>query len=271
VRGEGFLAGNISGFASALESVILNEESLRRPGLLQKLDPRVKLFICLLSIAIVGLARSFWILGILFAIILALDLMAKLPLGFFVKRVFLFVPFTAAVAVPALFITPGNATVNLLGKVVITAQGLHTAGFLMVRVIDSVSFGMLLILTTRWTDVLTALRWFRLPALLVDILAMTYRYIFVLLHTANSMFLARRSRTIGGFSGRENRRWLGRSLASTMVKAQHLGEEVYLAMASRGYQGEIRVLGDLKLERRDLISIVLAGLAATILLWSNHP
>src|ERR1039457_4920149 len=47
-------------------------------------------------------------------------------------------------------------------------QGVHTAGFLILRVIDSVSFGMLLILTTPWTNILVSLRWFRLPPLIVD-------------------------------------------------------------------------------------------------------
>ena len=98
---------------------------------------------------------------------------------------------------------------------------------------------MLIILTTPWNGILLALRWFRLPAVVVDILGMTYRYIFLFLHTTNSMFLARRSRSLGTFSGAENRRWLAHTLVSTMAKSQHLSEEVYLAMLARGYQGEI--------------------------------
>jgi len=73
------------------------------------------------------------------------------------------------------------------------------------------SFGILLVLTTRWTSILAALRWFRVPSVFVTILGMTYRYIFLLLHTANSMFLARRSRSLGTFTARENRRWLGQA------------------------------------------------------------
>jgi cobalt/nickel transport system permease protein len=115
-----------------------------------------------------------------------------------------------------------------------------------------------------------ALRWFRMPSLIVDILGMTYRYIFLLLHTTNSMFLARRSRTIGSFSSGENRRWLTRALATTMVKSQHLSEEVYLAMLSRGYQGEVRILNALSLKRRDFIWVAFALVVASFLLWSNR-
>lgn len=271
MKSESFLSKNISSFARVLESVIVAEDLCRVPGLLQRLDPRVKVATLVLFIVIVGLARSPWILGVIFVLILSFSLLSKVPLGFFLKRIMLFIPiFTAVIALPALFITPGEAWLVIAGKVVITEQGARAAGLLFLRVTDSLSFGVLLILTTPWTNILVALRWFRMPSLLVDILGMTYRYIFLLLHTTNSMFLARRSRTIGSFSSGENRRWLTRALATTMVKSGHLSEEVYLAMLSRGYQGVIRVLDDFSLKRRDFIWIAFALITASILLWSNH-
>ena len=271
MKGEGFLTKNISSFTHTLESVISTEDLCRAPGLLQRLDPRVKVVTFALFIVTVGLARSFWPLAIIFALILALSALSKVPLGFFLKRVFLFIPiFTAVIAIPALFITPGLPLVALAGKVIITEQGARTAGLLFLRVTDSLSFGVLLILTTPWTSMLAALRWLRMPSLLVDILGMTYRYIFLLLHTTNSMFLARRSRTIGSFSSGENRRWLIRALTTTMVRSQYLSEEVYLAMLSRGYQGEIRVLNDFRIKRRDLLWVAFALIAASILFWGNH-
>jgi len=271
VKGEGFLTRNISSFTHTLESVISTEDLCRALGLLQGLDPRVKVATFVLFIVMVGLARSLSILAIIFVLILTLSFLSKVSLGFFLKRVLLFIPiFTAVIALPALLITPGSPLVAIAGKIIITEQGARTAGLLFLRVTDSLSFGVLLILTTPWTKILVALRWFRIPPLLVDILGMTYRYIFLLLHTANSMFLARRSRTIGSFSGGENRRWLARALTTTMAKSQHLSEEVYLAMLSRGYQGEVRVLNALSLKRRDFLWVAFALIAASILLWSNH-
>ncbi|MGD0794711.1 MAG: cobalt ECF transporter T component CbiQ [Dehalococcoidales bacterium] len=271
MKGEGFLTKNISSFTHLLESVISTENLCRAQGLLQGLDPRVKVVTLVLFIVIVGLARSLSILAIIFILVLTLSFLSKVSLVFFLKRVFLFIPiFAAVIAIPALFITPGLPLVTIVGKVIITEQGARTAGLLFLRVTDSLSFGVLLILTTPWTSLLAALRWLRMPSLLVDILGMTYRYIFLLLHNTNSMFLARRSRTIGSFSSGENRRWLARALTTTMAKSQHLSEEVYLAMLSRGYQGEIRVLNDFKMKLRDFLWIAFALIAASILLWSNH-
>jgi len=271
VTGEGFLTKNISGITHTLESVIVAEDLCRAPGLLQRLDPRAKVVTFALFIVTVGLARSFWPLSAIFALILAVTAASRISMGFFLKRIFLFIPiFTLVIAIPALFVTPGSPLVTMASKVIITEQGARTAGLLFLRVTDSMSFGVLLILTTRWTSVLAALRWLRMPSLLVDILGMTYRYIFLLLHSTNSMFLARRSRTLGSFSSNENRRWLTRALGTTMVKSRHLSEDVYLAMLSRGYQGETRVLNDFKMEYRDFLWVAFALVAVSVAIWSNR-
>jgi cobalt/nickel transport system permease protein len=254
MSGEGFLTKNISGLTGALESIFVTEDLCRLKGLLQSLDPRVKIASVVLLIVLVGLAHMLWILGILFGAVVILSAFSKLPLGFFLKRVFLFIPvFTALIAIPALFITPGSPWLSVAGRTIITLQGAQTATLLVLRVLDSLSLGVLFILTTPWNDFLAAIRWFRLPSLMVDILGMTYRYIFVLLHTSNSMFLARRSRSLGSFSAAENRRWLSRALTAVLTRSQHLSEEVYLAMLSRGYQGEVYTLNEFKVKRRDFL------------------
>ncbi len=271
MKSEGFLSRNISNITHILESVISAEDLCRAPGLLQGLDARVKVATVVLFIVVVGLARSLPILGAVFVLILALGLLSRIPLGLFLKRILIFIPiFTAVIAIPALFVTPGEPLVTVGTKVIITEQGARTAGLLVLRVTDSLSFGVLLILTTRWTNILAALRWFRVPSLFVAILGMTYRYILLLLHTANSMFLARRSRTLGSLSGGENRRWLAQALGTTMAKSHHLSEEVYLAMLSRGYRDDGLVLNGLSLRRWDFLWVAFALAAASLLLWINQ-
>ena len=271
MKGESFLAGNISSFTQALESMVVTEDLCRVPGLLQGLDPRVKVITLVLFIILVGLAKSLPILILIFMFAFLCIILSKVPHVLFLKRLFIFIPiFTAVIAIPALFITPGVSLLSLAGKTIITQQGALTAGFLVMRVVDSLSLGLLLVLTTPWTKLLAALRWLLLPSLIVAVLGMTYRYIFLLLHTTNAMFLARRSRIIGGFSGNENRRWLGRTLVTTMMKSQYLSEEVYLAMLSRGYQGEVYTLSDLTMRRRDYLWAAFSVVAALIILWCTY-
>jgi cobalt/nickel transport system permease protein len=270
-KSKDFLSKNISGITGTLESVISSEELCRAPGLLQGLDPRVKLVTLILFIIAVSLVRSLPILAGVFVLVLTFALLSKVPPRVFLKRILVFIPiFTALIAIPALFITPGDPLVTSGGNVIITEQGARTAGLLILRVTDSLSFGILLILTTRWANILASLRWFRMPALFVTILGMTYHYIFLLLHSVNSMFLARRSRTLGSLSGGENRRWLGQALATTLAKSHHLSEEVYLAMLSRGYKDDGIVLNNFSLKRRDFLWATFAVAVATLLIWSNY-
>jgi cobalt/nickel transport system permease protein len=125
-------------------------------------------------------------------------------------------------------------------------------------------------MTTPWTELLASLRWFRLPSLVVSVIGMTYRYIFLFLHTANNIFMARRSRTVARFSGAANRRWIGQVMASALTKTQHLSEEVYLAMLSRGHRGDVVVLDDLRAGRRDWLWLTGSAVSTAVLLWVNY-
>jgi cobalt/nickel transport system permease protein len=271
VSSESFLAKNIASVTGTLETVILTESTCRVPGLLQGLDPRIKLLGIVLLIVSVGLVINPLILGIMFCLVFVLSLLSGISPGSFLKRVFLFVPvFTLVIAIPALFLTHGVPLVQMGNTVLITEQGARSAVTLFLRVTDSISLGVLLIMTTSWINVLAALRCLHLPSLFVDVLGMTYRYIFLLLHNVNIMFLARRSRTVGTFSGGENRRWLTAAISTTMAKSQQLSEEVYLAMLSRGYHGEMLVLDGFKMRKRDLIWAGFIIIAVAIFIWSNY-
>ena len=270
-RAESFISRNIAVLSQALESVIAADDLSRAPGLLQSLDPRAKAAGFLLLVITAGLLRNLALLGAMLGVVLLLVFLSRIPLSFFFKRVLLFIPlFTAVIALPAIFTTPGTPLWHIGAHISVTRQGLLTSAFLFARVTVSLSLGILLILTTRWTDLLASLRWFRLPALIVSIAGMTYRYIFLFLHTVNNMFMARRSRTVAHFSGAANRRWLGQTLGATLSKSQQLSEEVYLAMLSRGYSGEIITPGNLQARSRDFFYLAAAVVIVFILLWVNY-
>jgi cobalt/nickel transport system permease protein len=267
---QSILAKNIEGLTSALESVMLNEEISHSRGFLQVADPRIKVVSAIVLIVIVGLSRNIFTLIFLFTLIIVVSFLTRIPVAFFIKRILIFMPvFTLVIAIPAVFITPGEPLLRLMDGVVITEQGIRTAEFLFLRVTDSISLGVLLILTTRWNHLLAALRWFRIPSLIVDVLGMTYRYIFLFLRMTNSMFLARRSRTLGVLTGDENRHWLVRALGLSLLRTQRLSEEVYLAMISRGYNSESRVIWDFNPSVKDLLYAVCIAAIAGVLLWTG--
>ena len=177
---------------------------------------------------------------------------SAIPANFFIKRVWLALPFfTGMIILPALFIIPGPALVHLPLGLTITQTGATSALFLLLRVSTSVSLTLLLVLTTSWNGVLSALSVLKVPDVFILILGMTYRYIYLLLHTANDMFLSRKSRTVGRLNGSEDRRMIAAISGTLLSKSLNMSSEVYLAMVSRGFRGTMVTLKPFRMQRRD--------------------
>jgi energy-coupling factor transporter transmembrane protein EcfT len=85
------------------------------------------------------------------------------------------------------------------------------------------------------------------------ILGMTYRYIYLLLRTANDMFLSRQSRLVGRLTPSDERRTIAAISGTLLAKSLNLSSEVYLAMQSRGFRGTVVTLDPFKMQSRDWI------------------
>jgi cobalt/nickel transport system permease protein len=251
-RRRGVVEHMLADVTSTLEQSLFAEEIARRRGLLQSLDPRIKVVSILLMLIAVSLSRSLAVIVGLYLVALALAWLSSVPMGFFVKRVWLFMPFfTGIIAIPAFFITPGPPLAHLPLGLVITRTGAMTALFLLLRVSTSVSLAVLLVLTTPWNSVLKALGVLHVPDVFVVILGMTYRYIYLLLHTVNDMFLSRKSRVVGRMSTADERRLLAASAGMLLTRSLDLSGEVYLAMQSRGLHGFPRTMDTWKMRALD--------------------
>ena len=266
---RGVVERSLASFVDALEHAFYAEESAKKNGLLQKLDPRIKIAAVFPLIVIAALARRSGVIVALFATALVLALLSKVPLATLAKRVWLGVlTFTGFISFPALFLTPGVAiyTLPLLGWSV-TEQGLRAAMYLIMRAETAATFSVLLVLCTPWSLVLKALRVLRLPIVLVVILGMTYRYIFLFLRNAHDMFMSRKSRMVGRLDGGEQRRVATASAGVLMSKTIQLSGDVYLAMRSRGFQGEVYVLDEFQTHWFDWAMLAVFISIALLALW----
>ncbi len=271
-RRSDFIARSLAGFARRVQRALDAEELAKAHGLLQRLDPRVKVIGLLLLLLDSALARNARTIAGILALALLLALLSRVPLRTLCLRVWLsaFV-FTSFIALPALFITPGAIALRLpLLHWAITAQGLHGALYLLLRVETAVTLSLLLILTTLWTHVLKALRVLGVPVVFIVILGMTHRYIFLMLQTAQDMFESRRSRMVGHLDGRERRRLAAASVGVLLTKSFQLSSEVYLAMQARGFRGEVTTLDDFQMRARDWLALTTFVLLALAFFWSGR-
>jgi len=273
----GFVERTLASLSESVERDLVAEECANRDGWLQRLDPRAKVLGAALLVVAVGLVRHLPVLVGLYAAVVAIGLAARLPARLLVRRVWVALPFfTAVVALPAIFsfVTPGQPLLTLgqVGgvAVAVTAPGIRTALTLVFRVAASVSAVLLLVLTTRWPALLKSLRVLRVPQVFVLILAMTYRYIFLLAHVASAMFLAKQSRTVGRTDGALARRWLAGTAGSLLGKSYHLSNEVYLAMLARGFRGEPTTLDAFTMRGREYLALVAAGLGSAAFVLADR-
>lgn len=238
-----FLRRTIEGLAAQLRDTLLAEEWAQRKGLLQAIDPRVKAAALMGFVVLTAVLRSWAALGLLAVVPVAMAWLSMLPVGQYLRRVWLAAPlFVGAVALPAALsvVTPGRAlfTVWQHPHVTVTLDGLDVAARLVVRVGVAISFVTLLAATTRWSDLLRAVRALGAPRWFVTIASMTYRYLAVLIQASLELFEARQSRTVGRTSAEQGRRFVGAAIGGLFGKTVALTEEVHAAMEARGWSGE---------------------------------
>ena len=254
-KSSNFLTKNLRQLREALLDDLLTERYARQGFWLQELDPRFKLVGAILAILLVALTRSITLFLAFWVISLGMMWSAHLPIWSLQKRIWSIFPvFTLIAAVPAMFsiFNPGvplveiyqsaNAQqwlgITLPSHLYISQQGAIAALVLFIRVGLSISWGVLLVITTPSARLFKSFRVLKVPLLIVMILEMTYRYLILLIQISLDMFEARKMRTVGHVSLRTQQWQVASSIGALFIRSMELSDEVYQAMTARGYTGE---------------------------------
>jgi cobalt/nickel transport system permease protein len=223
-----------------------------RASPLHRLDPRVKFILTLAFILVVALTPSgAWpVYILLLAIVLAVEILSELGVAFVLKRAFLALPFVLA-ALPVIFTTPGKPLLEIPvwhWTLVITTEGMARFFSIALKSWISVQAAILLAASTPFPDLLAAMRAVKIPRLLVAIFGLMWRYLFVLVDEALRLLRARAARS--GQSDRPDMKpggrlaWrahvAGNMAGNLFVRAFERSDRIYVAMLSRGYDGEVR-------------------------------
>jgi cobalt/nickel transport system permease protein len=187
---------------------------------------------------------------LLFALILSVELLSELGTGYVLKRSSLAIPFVLA-ALPLIFTTPGQAWLTVpLGPwaVHVSMPGMERFLSITLKSWISVQAAIILAASTSFPDILVAMRALGVPRLMVSIFGLMWRYLFVLVDEASRLMRARLARS--GQSDRPDARtggsvaWRARvtggMAGSLFLRAFDRSDLIYMAMLSRGYDGEAR-------------------------------
>ena len=273
MKADRVVTSTLLGLTRSLGRALVSEQVARQRGLLQSLDPRVRVAGLFGLVLAVTLSHRIGVVLWLFCVAVMIALLSKVSVATLVTRVWLVaLLFTGVIALPALFLTPGDPIFLMSGGAIhMTSQGVSTALLLIARVETAVTLTTILVLCTPWMQVLKDLRAFYIPKEVVMMLAMTQRYIFVLAETASQMFESRQSRTVGLQPERDQRLMTTRTSGVLLSKSLGISNDVYLAMQSRGFRGEVKILTEFHMRAWDYAGLLAFVAGAGFAVWMGRP
>ncbi len=134
-------------------------------------------------------------------------------------------------------LTYGSTRIDL-GIISIYKEGFEYGVLIFSKVFAATSLIILMLSTASETEVLDTMRWYRIPAALIDISSLMMRYIKTFSTESRKMKQAQESRC--GFSGscgfREKMHNIATISGALITRAFMRAEEVYRAMISRGWK-----------------------------------
>ncbi len=216
------------------------------------MDTRVKLVVALSLIVAINLVPlALWpiyvaVIGALFVTLV----LSGVPLGSVLRRSTLALPFVLVAAIGVPFATDGRVLWSaqvLWWQAAVTDAGILRFVTVLARSWISVTIAIGLGATTPFLGLVRGMQSLGLPAILGSIVLLMYRYLFVLVDEAQRLMRARDARSAEmadrkGPSVFWHARVAGRMIGTLFLRTYERSERIYLAMASRGFAGEIRTL-----------------------------
>jgi cobalt/nickel transport system permease protein len=248
----------------------------RQEGLLQQLEPHVKLLgILILILATAWTKRIDFLVG-MNVLLLGVAIYAGLEAKAFFVRVWLPTFLFSGIAVlPGImnWVTPGESLyivytglqwklgwLTLPAELSITKQGLQSAFFVTLRSAASLGLTSILVKTTRWPVLTKALAKFGLPSTMIAVLDLTYRYMYLFLLVLLEYIMGRKSRAMGTESQVDKFTWIGRTISGFLRMTREYSRDIYSAMLSRGYSGEYYVQQTMAIASRDICFLFIVGI-----------
>jgi cobalt/nickel transport system permease protein len=175
-------------------------------------------FILVICTVMLPISLILYFVIVLF-ILIVIAAISKIPKGFLAKRLVLLEPLVLGISTLTLF-QPGGGSV-----------------FITIVVKSSICLLTMILLsnTTPFSELLFFMKKLHVPPLFITILALMYRYLFVLIDEAEKMQRARESRT---FSSKRTQVWNARVtlIAQLFVRSTERAERIYSAMCARGWK-----------------------------------
>ena len=244
---------------------------------LHRLNPRFKLLILLLFLAVLFLLKTFAGLGLLLLFLLLMMLAVRIPLRYLaggLRPLTYIILFTIIIY---FFFTKGGVVLLRLGPLTVEQAGVTAGLFMIMRLVGLVLMTMLLTLTTTPLALAHGIEYFMMPLGRIGfpaeevamVMTMALRFIPTIAEESQRLLRAQMARGAdfeGGFFSRARK--FAPLMVPLFIGAFRRADELALAMEARGYRlGAVRTrMHEEKITTTDWAALLfaLAALAAVL-------
>jgi len=277
-----FLDKTILNSANVIKSIYIQAENASKRNIVQRINPHVK-FISLIYMAIiVSIVSDLTSQITLTALIFAFYILARLNVFQVYRKIFILTfVFGFLVVLPASLnvITPGKVIFSLIifdrpyhfwvynipQNIGFTQNGFQVVTLLFLRVLNSVSFALLIVFTTPFPSFIKSFKIIGVPDTFLMIISLAYKYIFILSRTIEDTYFALKSRLSGNIKNSNIRKLISGRIFFIFKRSVITYENTYYAMVSRGYQGKIRLHSQSHFTISDFIALVIIVVSGIVI------
>jgi len=251
-----FIDKTIINSSKAVKSILLQAETAGKDYFIQNINPNVKLISLIYMSIVISVVSNLVTQTLITAFIFLLYIVSRLKLYVVYKRIlFLAFIFGFLVILPASLnvITPGKIIFsvikfhkpshfliyNIPENIGFTINGFMVVSLVFLRVLNSVSFALLVVFTTPFSSFIKSFKMIRVPDTFLMIITLAYKYIFILSRTIEETYFAFKSRLSGNIKSNSIRRLIGGRIFFIFKRSLIIYQNTYHAMVSRGYSGKV--------------------------------
>lgn len=237
---------------------------------LKSIHPAEKMFLAFFLLIFTLTVKDILVSLLTFTVMSSLTIFAaKIPFRYYVKLLLLPVFFLLSGTLTILFsFTRGDIPfsgviwkIEIEGwHIFISASNMDKVCTLLFVVLASISCLYFLTLTTPIQAIFQVLRKLKVPSLLMELIEITYRFIFVFIESAQQIYLAQQTR-LGYHSIKQSFHSMGLLISSLFAAVFQRAGELTVAMYSSGYEGEMLFLDELcqySLKNWGMITVIIA-------------
>lgn len=194
-------------------------------SIIHRLSPNIKLIFTFSFIVFIILTypEKVFIFFIYLMLIFLIIILSKIPVIYVLKKSSIIFPFVIFVTLSIPFFKENFV------------DGLLIFWNCFIKSWISILIMIILSSTTKFSELLKSLEYFKFPKILIMLLAFMYRYIFLLIDEAMKLERAYNSRYFGGKVIKQIR-MIGNIIGLLFIRTYERGERVYMAMCSRGFE-----------------------------------